>query len=423
MTDSAKKKILVPLLIVGSMNAILGFALGVNAFFVPFVREAFHVTPSMAYLIMVATFSAYLVFGSVAGPILKRVGYKGGMVIAMFLMSVGFLMIVPSAKTVSFSLFLAALFVNGLGQALLTAAYSTYVSIIGNPNGAAARICMMGICAKVFYAAASLILAFFMDLADVKIEDTITPFYLIASILLIMGIVYYFSPLPEITAVGEEPDQPEEERLSAYANSKTSIWQFPHLLLGVLAIFFAVGVEYMALGTINDYAKDLGLANPQNYVWLVSVAMIFGYLIGVLLIPGYLSQTNALVASTISGMIVTLLIVFVPGSLSIFLIPVLGLANALLWPAIWPLAIVDLGRFTKMGSSLLVTGIIGAGIVSLIFGFAAGHWNYQPAYIVALPCYCYILYFALWGSKIRTGRSPVVGGDESDLQAFVDKGS
>jgi fucose permease len=391
------------------MNGILGFALGVNAFFIPFVQQAFNVTTGMAYMIMVATFSAYLVFGGLTGPILKKAGYKGGMVIAMLLMSVGFLMIVPSAKTVSFPLFLCALFVNGLGQALLTGAYSTYVSIIGNPDSAAARISFMGVCAKVFYAAASFILAFFMDLANVRIDDTITPFYLIAGILFVMGIVYYYSPLPEVKVAGEETGEAgkaEEageagENFSAYATSKTSIWQFPHLLLGVFAIFFTVGVEYLALGTINDYAQNLGLSNPQNYVWLVSFAMIAGYVVGMLFIPKYLSQTNALVASVVLGMTVTLLILFIPGSGSIWLIPVLGLANALLWPAVWPIAIADLGKFTKTGSSLLVAGIIGAGIVSLFFGFFAGKYGYQPAYVIGLPCYLFILYFALWGSKIR----------------------
>jgi fucose permease len=385
------------------MNGILGFALGVNAFFIPFVKQAFDVTTSMSYLIMVATFSAYLVFGAFTGPILKKAGYKGGMVIALALMALGFMMIAPSAKLVSFPLFLAALFINGLGQALLTGAYSTYVSIIGNPDSAAARISFMGICAKVFYAAASLVLALFIDLSNVKLDDTIAPFYVIAAILFVMGIVYYFSPLPEIKAAGEDAEVSEKEAGgdSAYADSKTSIWQFPHLLLGVVAIFFTVGVEYLGLSTINDYALSLGLANPQNYVWLVSAAMILGYLAGMVFIPKYLSQTGALVGSTVLGMATTLVILVTPGAASIWFVPVLGFSSALLWPAVWPLAIADLGRFTKTGSSLLVTGIIGAGIVALLFGFLAGEFTYRFAYIVALPCCFYILYYALWGSKIR----------------------
>jgi len=275
-----KKNIIVPLLLVGSMNAILGFALGVNAFFIPFVKQAFHVTTAMSYLIMLATFSAYLVFGGVAGNILKKAGYKGGMVIALILMAVGFLIIVPSAKTVNFSLFLLALFINGLGQALLTGAYSTYVSIIGSPESAASRISFMGICAKIFYAAASFILAVFMDLSNVRITDIITPFYIIAAVMSVMGIIYYFSPLPEVKAIGEETETGEIQ--NSYSSTKTSVWQFPHLLLGVVAIFFTVGVEYLALGTINDYANILGLSSPHNYVWFVSFAMIVGYLVGII---------------------------------------------------------------------------------------------------------------------------------------------
>lgn len=395
-----KKNIIVPLLLVGSMNAILGFALGVNAFFIPFVKQAFHVTTAMSYLIMLATFSAYLVFGGVAGNILKKAGYKGGMVIALILMAVGFLIIVPSAKTVNFSLFLLALFINGLGQALLTGAYSTYVSIIGSPESAASRISFMGICAKIFYAAASFILAVFMDLSNVRITDIITPFYIIAAVMSVMGIIYYFSPLPEVKAIGEETETGEIQ--NSYSSTKTRVWQFPHLLLGVVAIFFTVGVEYLALGTINDYANILGLSSPHNYVWFVSFAMIVGYLVGMIFIPKYISQTQALLASTILGIIVSITILILPSTISIYLIPLLGLANALLWPAIWPLAIADLGKFTKSGSALLVTGIVGAGIIPLIFGYFAQHFSYQMAYAIGLPAYLFIMYYALWGSKIRT---------------------
>lgn len=384
------------------MNAILGFALGVNAFFIPFVQQAFNVTTPMSYLIMVATFSAYLVFGAFTGPILKNAGYKGGMVIALAFMAFGFLLIVPSVKLVSFPLFLLSLFINGLGQALLTGAYSTYVSIIGNPDSAAARISIMGICAKVFYAAASFVLAIFIDLSDVRIGDTITPFYIIATMLFVMGIVYYFSPLPEIKAAGEDTRASDEETDSVYANSKTSIWQFPHLLLGVIAIFFTVGVEYLGLSTINDYAKSLGLSNPQNYVWLVSFAMILGYMTGMILIPKCISQTSALIGSAVLGIAVALVIVSIPATVSIYMVPVLGFSSALLWPAVWPLAIADLGKFTKAGSALLVTGIIGAGIIALVFGFLAGEFGYRIAYLIALPCCIYILYYALRGSKIRT---------------------
>jgi fucose permease len=259
----------------------------------------------------------------------------------------------------------------------------------------------MGICSKTFYAVASLMLALFMDLSNVHLEDTILPFYIISGLLVIMGFLYYFAPLPEIKAIGE--DETDDTSLSAsYASSKTSIFQFPHLLLGAIAIFFDVGVEYIALGTINDFATILKLPSPENYVWFVSAGMVIGYLFGVIFIPKYMSQNTALLLSTISGIIITIMIVMLPVGISIYLVALLGLANALMWPAIWPMAIADLGKFTKMGSSLLVTGLIGGAFLPLLFGFVADMASHQVAYIVCLPAYFYIMYYALSGSKVRT---------------------
>ena len=399
--NTTKKTLIVPMLIIGSMFAVLGFALGINAFFVPFVKEAFNISITMSYLVMTATFLSFVVFGIPSGVIIKKFGYKGGMIIAFLIMALGFYLIAPAAKIVSFPMLLVALFVSGMGQALLTGAVNTYVTILGPEESAASRIALMGICSKTFYAVASLSLAVFMNLTEVRLEDTILPFYIISGVLVIMGILYYYAPLPEIKAIGED-DTNDDIEVSVYANSKTSIFQFPHLLLGVFAIFFDIGLEYIALGSINDYATKLGLPSPENYVWLVSGGMVIGYLAGVLLIPKYMSQGTALLASTISGIAVTLGILIFPVGISIYLVAILGLANALMWPAIWPLAIADLGKFTKMGSSFLVTGIIGGAFLPLLFGYIADVKSYQMAYIVCIPAYLYIMYYALWGSKIRT---------------------
>jgi len=400
MTNT-KKTLVVPLMIIGSMFAVLGFALGINAFFVPFVKEAFNISITMSYLVMTATFLSFVVFGVPSGAIIKRVGYKGGMIIAFLIMAFGFYLIAPAAKIVSFSLLLLALFISGMGQTLLTGAVNTYVTILGPPESAASRIALMGICSKTFYAVASLMLAVFMDLSNVHIEDTILPFYIISGVLVVMGLLYYFAPLPEVLAIGEEEDV-DSSSASSYAASKTSIFQFPHLLLGVFAIFFDIGVEYIALGSINDYAAILNLPSPENYVWLVSAGMVIGYISGVIFIPKLISQDMALLISTISGVLVTILIVLFPVGVSIYLVALLGLANALMWPAIWPLAIAELGKFTKMGSSFLVMGIIGGAFLPLLFGYVADIRSHQLAYLVCLPAYLYIMYFALSGSKIRS---------------------
>lgn len=407
-----RKLLVVPLFIIGGMYAILGFSIGINAFFIPFIKEAFDISTRMSYLIMTATFSAYVIFGVPSGNIIKRLGYKGGITTAFMMLAVGFMVVGYAAHIKSFSLFLTALFILGMGQTLLTGAINSYVTILGPNESAASRIAIMGICDKVSFAGASLILATFMNLADVKLNDVIYPFYIITGIMVVIGVVSYFSPLPELKAVGEDEDDGENSMISEYTNSKTSILQFPHLLLGVLAIFFDVGVEIIALGSINDYAKILNLSSPENYVWLSSGGMVLGYLLGVKFIPKTISQSTALTLCAILGVLTTFSIILVPVGISIYLVTILGLANSLLWPAIFPLALADLGKFTKRGSSLLVMGIIGGAVLPLIFGHVADIWSYQYAYLVCLPSYLFILYYALSGNKIRTkgSRTPLVTG-------------
>jgi len=399
-----KKTLVLPLLIIGVMYVILGFSIGINAFFIPFIKDAFDISTGMSYLIMTATFSAYVVFGVPSGNIIKKIGYKGGITVAFILIAIGFFVIGYSAHIISFLLFLVALFIVGMGQTLLTGAINSYVTILGPHESAASRICIMGICDKLAFSGASLILAGFMDLTNVRLDDVIYPFYVITGIMIVIGILSYYSPLPELKAEGEDEEDIEtaDSLIAVHANSKTSILQFPHLLLGVVAIFFDVGVEIIALGSINDYAKILGLDSPENYVWLASGGMVLGYLLGVKYIPKVVSQSRALVLCSIMGVITTMAIVLVPPAISIYLVGVLGFANSLLWPAIFPLAMADLGKFTKTGSSWLVMGIIGGAILPLLFGYLADLWTYQMAYLVCLPSYLFIFYFAIWGNKIRT---------------------
>lgn len=407
MNDN-KKTLVLPLVIIGAMYVILGFSIGINAFFIPFIKDAFNISTQKSYLIMTATFSAYVIFGVPSGSIIKRVGYKGGITTAFIMIAIGFFIIGYAAHIASFTLFLIALFVLGMGQTLLTGAINSYVTILGPHESAASRICIMGICDKLAFAGASFILATFMSLADVKLDDVIYPFYIITGIMIVIGILSYFSPLPELKAAGEDENEIGDDSLiSVHANTKTSILQFPHLLLGILAIFFDVGVEIIALGSINDYATILKLPSPEHYVWFTSGGMVLGYLLGVKFIPKAISQSTALVLCAILGTITTLTIVLVPANVSIYLVAVLGFANSLLWPAIFPLALADLGKFTKRGSSLLVMGIIGGAILPLLFGYVADVWSYQNAYLVCLPSYLFIFYFAVSGNKIRTKSSKV----------------
>jgi fucose permease len=239
-----------------------------------------------------------------------------------------------------------------------------------------------------------------MDTVNVQLNDAIIPFYVITGILVLLGILSYFAPLPEVKATGEDEDN--TETISDDANSKTSILQFPHLLLGALAIFFYVGVENIALVSINDYAIELGLPSPEKFAVYTSVGYILGYFLGIVLIPKIVSQTNAMKINAVLGILSSLCIVLLHGGISIYFVALLGLANSLLWPAIWPLALADLGKFTKSGSSLMVMGIAGGGLLPPVLGLLKDHFSsYQQAYWMFLPIYAFFLFYALKGHKIR----------------------
>jgi fucose permease len=403
--NNTQKTFIVPMIIMAGMFSILGFAVGIDAFFIPFVKKAFNISNTMSYLVFIATYSSFVLFSIPSGFLMKKIGYRGGIVVAFVFLALSFGMIGFASAYFNYLLFLSALFVNGIGRVILNAAVNPYVTILGPRESAARRISMMGISNKVSYAAASLILALFLDLANVRMEDTVLPFYLIAGIILVMGIASCFAPLPELKAEGEEDKEDTDNRPLAdviASNNKTNLFQFPHLIFGLMAYFFYTGVEVIALGSINHYAGTLGLNNPQNYVWFTSGAMVAGYMIGVVLIPKVISQITALKMSALAGLVFCMLIVLTPAQTSIYFLALLGLANALILPAIWPVSLADLGKFTKPAAGLLVTGGLGGGIIPLLYGFTVDWIHSSPmAYLVCLPSYLVILYFATKGYKIR----------------------
>ncbi len=389
------------LFILGFMFSVLGFAAGVNAFFIPFVKDAFKISTGMSYLVMTATYSAFILFGIPSGLILKKIGYKGGMAVGTILIGLGFLIIGLAGKMANFPVFLVALFVSGMGQSLLMGAQSTYIVIIGSRESALRRGALMGICHKTSFAAASLILSGFLDLTDVHVEDVIMPFYIISGIMVLLGlIIVFFVPLPEVNEEGEN-EEPESSAKSAFAGSKTSIFQFPHLLMGFFALFLYIGGEFIAMGSINDYATALNLPHPANYVWLASGGMVVGYIAGIILTPKYLSMRQAAIVCSYLGIAITMLIYITPDEINIYMVGLLGLANSLLYSSIWPLAITGLGKFTKMGTSILVMSITGGAIIPLLFGHIVELYSYRTAYLICLPIFLFTLYYAISGYKVR----------------------
>ena len=411
MSNLKKSNYIIPLAIISILFFVIGFGVGISGFLTPFLQDAFDLSTSQSYLVTAAIFSAFVVFGAPAGWIIKKVGYKYGMVIAFFVMALGMVLFVPSSNMLSFPLFLIALFIGGIGNTILQASVNPYVTIIGPKESAAMRMSLMGIMNKSAWWLSSLFLGLFMDLNNVVLDDVILPFYIVTGILVALGVFMIFAPLPEVKAEGE--DESDEAATSGYAAGKTSIFQFPHLLLGVVALFIYVGVETLPMVSIIGFAKAIFGDTAQNldsFAIYVPLGLVVGYIFGVLMIPTFISQTAALRLFSWLGIVSVLLMIFLPGEYGIYCMALVGFSNSLMWPAIWPLAIADLGKFTKTGASLLVMGIVGGAIIPLIFGYLidlikttelATVSDYQNAYWIFIPAYLYILYFAVKGNKIR----------------------
>ena len=403
---------ILPLAIIGVVFFVIGFGVGISGFLTPFLQDAFDLTTAQSYLVTAAIFSAFVVFGAPAGWVVKKVGYRVAMVFAFLVMALGMVLFVPSAGMLSFPLFLGALFVSGIGNTLLQAAVNPYVTILGPQESAAMRISLMGIMNKSAWWLGSLFLGLFLDVTNARLADIALPAYIVTGILVVLGIFMYFAPLPEVKAQGE--DETDAVAASGYAAGKTSIMQFPHLLLGVVALFLYVGVETLPMVSIIGYAKAVFGPSAQNleaFSKYVTIGLVIGYVFGVLAIPKIISQTTALKAFAVIGIASALMLIFLPGEYGVYCLALVSFSNSLMWPAIWPLAIADLGKFTKTGASLLVMGIVGGAVIPLIFGFlvdavktteVATTANYQTAYWIFLPAYLFILYFALKGHKARS---------------------
>ena len=410
-----KNIFLFPLIIIGAAFFVIGFGVGINGIMVPVLQGAFSLSKGMSYLVVTATFSAFLIFGSPSGWVVKKIGYRKSLIFALFIMSAGMLLFIPSAKMgasmAGFYMFLLATFVGGIGNTLLQTTVNPYVAICGPIEKAAQRMCAMGIANKSAWYLGPIFLSLFLDVKQPDIAKAAIPFGIAAAIIALFAILMFFIALPEITAKGESEttDGSEEDEIVRAANQKTSIWQFPHLILGAVALFIYVGVETLPMVSVIDFANSMGLASPATYSAFVPVGLVIGYIFGIFLLK-WISQNNALILFALIALVASFLLIMLPSSIAIYCLAVLGFAHSIMWGAIWGIAIDRLGKFTKTGASILVMAIVGGAIIPLIFGFLLDALqsadglvtaaNYQTAYWIFIPCYLFILFYALVGKKV-----------------------
>lgn len=419
---SPRRNYALSIAIIGGLFFLFGFVTWLNGTLIPFLQLACDLTTEQAFLVTFAFYVSYFVLALPSSAILRRIGFKRGMSVGLAIMAVGALTFIPAALTRNYALFLTGLFVQGMGLALLQTAVNPYISVIGPIESAASRISIMGICNKAAGVLSPMILAAILlgDANEIQARITaavdsgerdallqelshrvITPYVVMALVLVLLALMIRLSPLPDFDR--DDAGEGEVAANRAPRAEKTSIFQFPHLLLGALCIFVYVGVEVMAGDAIGPYALSLGVSLDQakSLTSYTLTSMIVGYVVGILTIPRFMRQETALRWSAIIGVVFALAAYFTKGPVSVACIALLGLANALVWPAVWPLAIDGLGRFTKTGSALLIMGIVGGAIVPQVYARLAGMIGHQAAFLVCtLPAYLYILYYGAKGHRL-----------------------
>jgi len=395
---------LVPLIIVGILFFLLGFSLGINGLLIPFLKKAFSLSNTESYLVLTAAYSAFVVFSYPSGALIQRTGYRRGIVLSFILFAVGLYLFVPSADMESFPLFLLATFICGTGNTIMQAAINPYITILGPIESAAKRLCIMTVFNRSGWVIAPIFLSIFIDITQVNVQlgDLFLPFYILVGIFILLGIFTWFAPLPEVNAVGEEEkdDSAESAKVRAFVASKKSVFGFPHLMLGVVALFFDAGIGALAYISPVDFAQTLGLSNPERYMIYPVVATATGAILGILLIPRYMSQLTGLRIGAVSALFFSLLLPVLPAHTAIYIFPPLCLSLSLNWNVVWPLAISHLGKYTKIGSSILVSSIVGGAVLPLIFGYLKDvTGNHQQAYWLFFPSILFIAYYAFKGYR------------------------
>ncbi len=422
--------------IIGVLFFIFGFVTWLNSTLILYLRLVCELkTDVQAFFVTTVFYMSYFLLSMPASYVLKRTGFKKGMAYGLAILGIGALLFIPAASSRSFPMFLTALFIQGSGLSLLQTASNPYISILGPIESAARRISIMGICNKGAGALAPLILGFVLlkgtdsirqqletirdpaaraTLLNELASRVVPPYIIIGVILFIVAYFILRSSLPEIEMENREQGSNQEP-------DRKNIFAYPHLLLGAFCIFLYVGVEVMAGDAIGVYGKSEGMSleTTKNFATYTLTAMLVGYVIGVICIPKRFSQQMGLRVSAILGLIFTTITFFTTGYTAILFIALLGLANALMWPAIWPLAIDGLGKHIKTGAAMMVMGIAGGAVIPQVYAALKSDpaiGNVHAFYYCTLPCYAYILFYAIRGHKIgRIANQPAVMSARPEL--------
>lgn len=419
--------------IIAGLFFIFGFITWVNGALIPFMKTINELTEAQSYLVASASYISFVVMALPASYLLKRVGYKMGMSFGLFIMAIGAIVFIPAAEARTYWMFLMGIFIQGTGMTILQTASNPYITILGPIESGAQRIAIMGIANKVAGALGSLIFGALLlkgiddvnaQLASISADEKTTlldqmadsvfiPYVVMAVVLFVLGLLIRKAPLPDVEIT-------IDSNVQSHRGSQKTIFKYPHLWLGMLTLFVYVGAEVIAGDSIIAYGISLGISasTAKFFTTLTLMAMVATYAIGIVLIPKYINQQKALQISALLGIVFSILILVTDGFISVLFVASLGIANALVWPAVWPLTLEGLGKHTKTASALLIMAVAGGAVIPPLYGRLvdlgektliqsglsssdALAISAQESYFILIPCYLIIYIFAVFAKRLR----------------------
>jgi FHS family L-fucose permease-like MFS transporter len=410
-TPAAKQNFLFPFILVTSLFFYWGFIHNLDPVLIPHLRRAFNLNTVQASLVDSAVYIAYFIMAIPAGIIMKKYGYKTGILMGLSLFAGGCFLFVPAANTMQYAFFLAALFIVACGLTILETAANPYATILGDPatstqrlnfaqsfNGLAAFLApILGgkfILSQNPIAEAQLA-AMTTQVRDAYLhQETATvkmPYIVLGSAILIAFIIFFFTKLPDIK------DNEEKEKTSFLHT-----FRHKHLKWAAVAQFFYVGAQVCILSLLILFATRVaGITEKAAsfYSSAAGLAFMLGRFAGTFFMR-YIKPAKLLSINAVICILLCLVTVFGSGIITLYAIIATTFFMSIMFPTIFALGIEDIGADTKSGSSLIIMAIVGGAILPPLFGYITDKThNIQYGYIVPLLSFAVVLYFGLKGHQ------------------------
>jgi FHS family L-fucose permease-like MFS transporter len=394
-----------PFITVTILFGIFGFLTSLNNTLVAKLEDTFRLTHGPAMLATAAWFFAYLVFSVPSAKLIEAVGYKRTMVVSLLIMVAGALLFIPAANMVSFPMTLVAIFVLAAGVCALQTSANPYVSILGPEHSAPARLTL----AQAFNSLGSLIapwVAAHFILIDTSKNASATsaahmlqgPYIAIAVALLLLGMTVMFMHLPAITSTRAFRPGGEDDLLL-----ERSIWSYPHVVLGMVGIFFYVGLEIALAAIMIKFCEKQGISSVETAGLMLSLyylSMMIGRFLGSFIMK-WIKAEKLLVILGFLGVALLLAAMFSTGEVAVWCLVLCGIANSVMYPNIFALGIAELGPLTSKGSGVLTIGNVGGAVLPPLLGLLADKTSIQFAFIIPIAGYLFVAYYGLSGYKPR----------------------